>query len=53
MTGLYSNREKRLYTFSRGMWQKLYLARVLLPDFPLIILDEPWLGLDVISQKKL
>ncbi len=52
LVGLYQERKKRLYKFSRGMWQKLYLARVILPDFPVIVLDEPWLGLDVISQRE-
>jgi len=43
---------KKLYAFSRGMWQKLYIARALIPDFPVIALDEPWLGLDVSMQRK-
>ncbi len=52
LVGLYQERKKKLYKFSRGMWQKLYLAGVILPDFPVIVLDEPWLGLDVISQRE-
>jgi len=43
---------KYIFTYSRGMWQRLYFARVLLPDFPIIVLDEPWLGLDVAAQRK-
>lgn len=44
--------DKYVYTYSRGMWQRLYFARVLLPDFPAVILDEPWLGLDVAAQRE-
>jgi len=43
---------KKLYTLSRGMWQRLYIARVLIPDFPIVVLDEPWLGLDVFMQEE-
>jgi len=50
--GLYGAKDKKLYTFSRGMWQRQFLARVLLPDFPVIVLDEPWLGLDVSAQRE-
>jgi len=52
IVGLYDAKDKKLYTFSRGMWQRQFLARVLLPDFPIIVLDEPWLGLDVSAQKE-
>jgi len=43
---------KYIFTYSRGMWQRLYFARVLLPDFPIVVLDEPWLGLDVAAQRE-
>lgn len=49
--GLY-HVKKYVYTYSRGMWQRLYFARVLLPDFPVVVLDEPWLGLDVTAQRE-
>lgn len=52
IVGLYNARNKKLYMFSRGMWQRQFLARVLLPDFPIIVLDEPWLGLDVSAQRE-
>ena len=44
--GLPDTGERQAGTFSRGMQQRLSLARVLLTDPRLLILDEPYAGLD-------
>jgi heme exporter protein A len=44
--GLWDVRHERVSTFSRGMQQRLGLARVVLHDPELLVLDEPYNALD-------
>lgn len=50
-TGLTSLQGRLLETLSGGQWQRTRLARVIMEDSPVILLDEPLTGVDSLSSE--
>ncbi|NPV81647.1 MAG: ATP-binding cassette domain-containing protein [Firmicutes bacterium] len=51
MLGLLKERDRRTEQFSKGMKQKVAIARAILHDPPAILFDEPTAGLDVMAAR--
>lgn len=49
--GLWERRHEPVGSFSRGMQQKVAVAAALITDPPILLLDEPTLGLDVAAAR--
>ncbi|MGH9243346.1 MAG: ABC transporter ATP-binding protein [Acidimicrobiales bacterium] len=53
MVGLFEQRHQRVEEFSKGMKQRLHLAKSLVNDPDVLFLDEPSIGLDPIAARDL
>lgn len=53
LVGLRGRERERVEGYSRGMRQRLHIARGLLHDPPVIFLDEPTLGVDPVGAREL
>jgi ABC-2 type transport system ATP-binding protein len=53
LVGLAGREHERVEGYSRGMKQRLHIARGLLHDPPVVVLDEPTIGLDPVGARDL
>ena len=51
--GMADRSDRRLRGYSKGMRQRIKLAQALLPDPPLLLLDEPLSGIDPLGRQEL
>ena len=53
LVGLKGREQERVEGYSRGMRQRLHIARGLLHDPPVLFLDEPTIGVDPVGAREL
>ena len=53
LVGLTGREKERVEGYSRGMRQRLHIARGILHDPPVVFLDEPTIGVDPVGAREL